>query len=183
MDLFKKDIFKLGFMSIVIVSITACASFEKKQTDADEVAQVLEYEVVQPKALNLEDYETEFSEYTFEGETEINIGDRHFLTEDKPENSAEESVFHHYYYNIAGEYDLRSSIYGDNEALQISARNEKESFDEHAYMREYVMHSLSTWSKEDFLESTYATWDMFRESLLEYQLSSFVVVQAEISME
>src|SRR5665647_2821676 len=75
--------------------------------------------------------------------------DRHFKLDVLPQNIPEELVANNYYYNIAGEFEKLSNIYGENEALKISARNTRNNFQEKVYIKEFVVKNLSVVKKDE----------------------------------
>lgn len=112
----------------------------------------------------LENYATEFPDYDFTGTVDETVGDRHFEAEVAPENIVEDLVFHDYYYDIKGEYDKLSGIYGENDALKISAKNEEKRYHEGVYIKAYSIYSLSTWSiiTSDILNYQFSFFQLFR---------------------
>jgi hypothetical protein len=131
----------------------------------------------------LEHYTERFTEkYKYTGVINETYNDRHFKLEDTPENFAEELASNFYYYNISGKYDKLYDIYGEDERLKLMAINEKMSFEKGDYIKEYVVHSLSTLTKESFKNaSTY----YFKKALVDlekFKLTDITVIKAEISM-
>ncbi|WMI81713.1 hypothetical protein [Anaerotignum sp. MB30-C6] len=49
-------------------------------------------------------------------------------------------------------------------------------------MKEYVIHSLSIWLKEEIKRKETVFLDMMKEDVLEYHLSDFTMVQVHFSM-
>lgn len=158
-----KSFILIGFMTSCFIGCTAIKE-EEPIMETQELQEITQEE--EEKAL--ENYATEFPDYEFKGILDETVGDRHFAAEVTPANIVEDLVFHDYYYDIKGEYDKLSEIYGDNEALIISASNEKKTFYEGAYMQEYIIHSLSTWTKGDFKSSEYIEKHIIVRDILKY---------------
>ncbi len=176
-----KNLKGLLLLGIIVGSLAACAQKEEKEviTQADNSLEALKTE---DQEVSLENYVEDFPDYELTEELDVTVGDRHFEAEEVPENIVEELIFHDYYYNIQGEFDKLLELYGENEALKISASNTKKRFDEGAYMKEYVIHGLSTWSKEVFQNADYDFMHILKRDILKYQFTSFSMVQADISM-
>ncbi|MDD4844858.1 MAG: hypothetical protein PHU31_11120 [Anaerotignum sp.] len=177
-----KKLKRLFLLGIFVGSLAACAQNEAKEVIMQgENSQ--EEIIMENQEVSLENYVEDFPDYEFTEELDDTVDDRHFEAEEAPENIVEELVFHDYSYDIKGEFDKLLEIYGEEEALKISARNTKKSFDEGAYMKEYVIHDLSTWSKEDFQNSDYDFMHILKSDILKNQFTSFAIVQVDISME
>lgn len=176
-----KKIKKLIIFALVTSCFTGCTAIKEEEVfmESQEFKEISQEE--EEKAL--ENYVTEFPDYEFTGILDETVGDRHFVAEVTPANIVEDLVFHDYYYDIKGEYDKLSGIYGDNESRKISASNEKKRFAEGAYMQEYIIHSLSTWMKEEFQNSEYIYKHLITRDILKYQFSKFAIVQVNMSMQ
>lgn len=172
-----KNFIIIGFITSCF---TGCTAIKEEETFAE--TQEVQEITLQEEEKVLENYATEFPDYEFTGILDETVGDRHFESEITPVNIAENLVFCDYYYDIKGEYEKLSGINGDNEGLKISAINEKKRFDEGAYMQDYIIHSLSTWTKADFKSSEYIEKHSITSDILKYQVSTFAIVQADISM-
>ena len=176
-----KKLKRLLLLGFIVGSLAACAQKEEKEaiTQADNFQEEI---LTENQEVSLENYVEEFPDYEFTGELDETVGERHFQAEEAPENIVEELIFDDYAYNIEGEYDKLFEIYGENEANKISVSNTKKRFDDGTYMKEYVIHGLSTWSKEDFLNADYDFMHILKRDILKYQFTSFSMVQADISM-
>ena len=128
-------------------------------------------------------YIEEFDEFDFTGEREATIDDRHFLIEDNPDNVVETLVYEYYYYNFNTSWDKLKEISAkENEALQISATNSEELFNEGCYLREIVLHSFDTLSFEDLKDVDLMFFSHFEEAVEKYNLNMYSVVEVEYSM-
>lgn len=127
-------------------------------------------------------YVETFYGYNFEGENEATFGDRHFKLEVLPQNTPEELVAYDYYYDIAGEFEKLSNIYGENEALKISAISKANAFNERAYIKEYVVKNLYVMKKAELEDSKSSAIYSLNEDAEKYNLTEFTIVRAEISM-
>ncbi|NCC15081.1 MAG: hypothetical protein EOM28_01825 [Clostridia bacterium] len=176
-----KRIKELIILGVLISCLSACtANVQKEKVEQDQ--DFREANSLEDQGDEWDNYVEDFSAYDFTREMNATVNDRHFEAEEAPENVVEELVFDHYYYDIKGEFDQFADIYGEIEALKISARNTKKKFEEGAYIKEYIIHSLSTWSKEEFQNSDYVEIHILKDDVLKYQLSSFAIVQVDISM-
>lgn len=117
--------------------------------------------------------------YQYSGATHIQINDRSFTLEDIPEIYPEELVVNNYYYDIAGEYDKLGDLYGENEALKISADNEKKNFDEGIYVKEYIIHDVAPIA-EDELDEMLAK--QIASDIEKYTLSDSLIIKADIDL-
>lgn len=130
----------------------------------------------------LDSYVETYSDYNFEGASEATFGDRHFKLDVLPQNIPEELVANHYYYDIAGEFEKLSNIYGENEALKISARNTRKNFQEKVYIKEFVIKNLSV-AKIVELKITKSPMTSSLEDYIEkYNLTEFTIIRVEVSM-
>lgn len=127
---------------------------------------------------NLDNTELE-TPYTYSGETQTQVNDRSFTLEDIPEIYPEELVVMNYYYDIVGEYDKLGDLYGENEALKISAENEKKNFNDGNYVKEYIIHDVSPLVKDELdemLEKQIAS------DIEKYSLSESLIIKADIDL-
>lgn len=130
----------------------------------------------------LDEYVEIFPEYIFQGKSEETSDDRHFSLKALPQNIPEELVANHYYYDIAGEFEKLSNIYGENEALKISVTNTKEDFNQGAYIKEYIVKTLSVLPKDELESATSAIAFSLEKDVQSFNLTAFTVIKAEISM-
>lgn len=133
----------------------------------------------QPEVNNPSDNTEIETPYKYSGETQTQVNDRSFTLEDIPEIYPEELVVMNYYYDIVGEYDKLSDLYGENEALKISADNEKKNFDDGNYVKEYIIHDVSPLAKDEFdemLEKQIAS------DIEKYSLSESLTIKADIDL-
>lgn len=133
----------------------------------------------QPEVNNPSDNTEIETPYTYSGETQTQVNDRSFTLEDIPEIYPEELVVYNYYYDIVGEYDKLSDLYGENEALKISADNEKKNFDEGIYVKEYVIHDVAPMA-EDELDEMLAK--QIASDIEKYTLSESLTIKADIDL-
>lgn len=136
----------------------------------------------QGESSNLENYIETFPDYSYAGETEATFNDRHFKLEDVPENLAEELVAENYYYDIAGEFDKLGNVFGENEALQISAANTQKNYQEGVYIKDLVVKNLSVIKKDELNNTQSPAAFSLEKDVTEYGLTEFTVIRAEISM-
>ena len=127
-------------------------------------------------------YVESFPNYNFEGVSEATFDDRYFRLEVMPQNIPEELVANDYYYNIAGEFEKLSNIYGENEALKISASNTRKNFQEKVYIKEFVIKNLSV-AKRDELKTTKSPMiSSLKDYIEKYSLTEFTIIRVEVSM-
>ena len=67
---------------------------------------------------------------------------------------AEELAANDYFYNISGQFDQLSEICGESTGLSISAKNTEKNFEEGYFIKDYVLHGISTLTKDEMLKST-----------------------------
>lgn len=131
-----------------------------------------------PEIDNTDNTEIE-TPYKYSGETQTQVNDRSFTLEDIPEIYPEELVVYNYYYDIVGEYDKLGDLYGENEALKISADNEKKNFDEGIYVKEYIIHDVAPMA-EDELDEMLAK--QIASDIEKYTLSESLIIKADIDL-
>lgn len=131
-----------------------------------------------PEIDNTDNTEIE-TPYKYSGETQTQVNDRSFTLEDIPEIYPEELVVYNYYYDIVGEYDKLGDLYGENEALKISADNEKKNFAEGIYVKEYVIHDVAPMA-EDELDEMLAK--QIASDIEKYTLSESLIIKADIDL-
>lgn len=131
-----------------------------------------------PEIDNTDNTEIE-TPYKYSGETQTQVNDRSFTLEDIPEIYPEELVVYNYYYDIVGEYDKLGDLYGENEALKISADNEKKNFDEGIYVKEYIIHDVAPMA-EDELDEMLAK--QIASDIEKYSLSESLTIKADIDL-
>lgn len=153
-----KHINKLTRLLLAAVLLSACTA--KPETD------------------NTDNTEIE-TPYKYSGETQTQVNDRSFTLEDIPEIYPEELVVYNYYYDIVGEYDKLGDLYGENEALKISADNEKKNFDEGIYVKEYIIHDVAPMA-EDELDEMLAK--QIASDIEKYTLSESLIIKADIDL-
>ena len=160
-----KKIHKLMSCLLVGILLTACApaSTEEPPISTDNDTKI--------------DHEDKAYEYS--GETQAQVNNRIFTLEDIPESIPEELVVNSYYFNIVGEYDKLKELYGNNEALQISADNEKKNFEDGQYVREYTIHTLDTLHENDVLDTLY---NQLAIDIEKYELHETVIIKADIDL-
>ncbi len=88
--------------------------------------------------------------YTYNGETNVNIDNRNFKLEDIPDNLAEEIVVNNFLYSITADFDSMLDILANIETHKISIENEEKHFNEDIYIRSYIIHEISTLSKDEY---------------------------------
>ncbi len=118
-------------------------------------------------------------DYTYSGETTVEIEGRSFELEEIPESSAEEVVVLDFYYSITGEFDKMKEIISDNEAHLISMENEQLDFEQGRYMQSYTIHQIETLPKDDKVKSIAEQY-----SLVEYEMInvSFTQIWSEAKL-
>lgn len=131
-----------------------------------------------PEIDNTDNTEIE-TPYKYSGETQTQVNDRSFTLEDIPEIYPEELVVYNYYYDIVDEYDKLGDLYGENEALKISADNEKKNFDEGIYVKEYIIHDVAPMA-EDELDEMLAK--QIASDIEKYTLSESLIIKADIDL-
>lgn len=152
-----KHIIKLTRLLLAAVLLSACTVKPENNTDNTEIE----------------------TPYKYSGETQTQVNDRSFTLEDIPEIYPEELVVNNYYYDIVGEYDKLSDLYGENEALKISADNEKKNFDEGIYVKEYIIHDVAPMA-EDELDEMLAK--QITSDIEKYTLSESLIIKADIDL-
>lgn len=131
----------------------------------------------------LEGYTEGFPVYEFSGDVDITFTDRHFELQDPPENIAEELVANTYYYNISCQFDELYNIYVDNDYMKILVNNTKLNFEDGVYIKDFVIHSLSTLTKEELLNLSFDFVDsLLQDDVAKFKLTHLTVIQADVSM-
>lgn len=167
---------KIGLIMTLLL-LTACsqAPVNEKSNESDKPVDIEPIEYV--------DYVETFDEFDFVEKVELTVADRHFLCEDNPENVAENLIYGFYAYNIQADWEKYNALFGEeNEALQITAENEKKAFAEGRYIKEYIIHSLKTLTLDDIATVDAGFVDLYQRDAKHYGLKAYTVVQAEITM-
>lgn len=158
------------FLSILLMAgmLSACAAPADKQPEINNHDSQNNAAQDENKASDV---------YEYHGEMNAQFNGRGFTLEAAPKSSVEELVVNNYYYDIASEYDKLSDLYGDNEALKISAANEKKNFDEGIYVKDYVIHEVTTLTQNE-IDALLA--EHIQADIDQYSLSVTAVVKADI---
>lgn len=132
----------------------------------------------------LDGYTADPPAITFGGETDASFGERHILLEEAPENVAEELTALFFYEDIAGRYDRRKELYGAGTTLGQMEDSSERQAEEGVYVREYVLHSLTTVARDGlFPEEFYGfSPQILQRDVERYGLTAFTVVKADMSM-
>ncbi len=109
--------------------------------------------------------------------------DRRFYLQDTPGNEAEDTVANSYRYELTCEYEKLSAIYGENEALKISANNIQSDHEKGIYKKEIIIHSLSTLTEEGLFSEDFQSANNVQEDVAKYGLVDFKVIAADFSMK
>ncbi len=96
----------------------------------------------------LDGYTADPPAITYSGQTDASFGERHILLEEAPENAAEELTALFFYEDIAGRYDRRKALYGAGTTLGQMEDSSERQAEEGVYVREYVLHSLTTVARD-----------------------------------
>lgn len=94
-------------------------------------------------------YQEEFEDYTYTGDTSYSSDDRTLVLEDIPENPAEQLLFASCFFNTTFEFWGLRGLQG-SENLQMSVRNAAKNAAEGLYFQNITIHELAVLSKEDF---------------------------------
>lgn len=117
----------------------------------------------------------------FDGQTEVNAGQRHFLLQEAPENVAEKLVADRYLYDITGQSTERASLYGEGSALHSALENENSQAPEGFYRDEYIVHRLETLSKDQAAALSPVFWEHVTRDVKKCGLTAYTIVLADVS--
>ncbi|WP_051280079.1 hypothetical protein [Anaerovorax odorimutans] len=114
--------------------------------------------------------------YKYKGETTVKTDDRNFVLEDIPENLAEETIAKDFLYTITGEFDKKAEIIADTEEYSFSIENEKKQFENEEFPKSYIIHNISTLTKEEY--DHYNEW---QECVEKYKLNDYKIVNVNFT--
>ncbi len=109
--------------------------------------------------------------------------DRVLLMEDSIDNELEQVVFEYYYCISSAQFDRLMGLVGENEVLQITAKNEQKNFDEGIYMSEYVLHELEVLPAEEVKKGHQHAKDDIAARIAEHDLASYALVSVDHSFK
>ena len=128
-------------------------------------------------------------DYSYTGETDIEIDDRSFVLEDPPESKAEEAVVMDFLYTITGEFDKKPEVIADIEPLRMSIEAEKNHLEEGVYIKSYVIHNIATLSEEQYANDDSSEknndplyYVNLQNLLDEYDLVDYKIVNVDYTM-
>lgn len=163
------------------VSSTAQNTARKLST-AQEIL-VTEQAVPMAAPVPWELYAQAVPEAAFSHPLEESFDDRHFKLNKAPDNALEALVAEQFYCQIAADFDAYAALLGETEIMQITAHNLKVSFDESAYVTEYLVNDISVLTQDDITEIVPVLYELEHQAVQQNELTSFAVVRAKISLE
>lgn len=129
-------------------------------------------------------------EYSYDGQTSIEVEGRKFLLEVKPDGPAQETVIKDFLYSITADFEERSKIYADKEDFVWFLDIEKDEFAFGVYIESYRIHELMTLSEIEYSIDRgeiygedpiyYEGWDQIVE---EYQLQEYEIITVHFTQE
>ena len=127
--------------------------------------------------------------YSYKGDTTIEISDCSFVLEDLPENSAEESVVMDFISTITGEFDKKLEVIADTEPHRTYIEVGKRQMEEGVYIKSYVIHNIATLSEEQYARgssSKSGNNPLFYNNLInllkEYDLVEYEIINVDFTM-
>jgi len=127
--------------------------------------------------------------YTYGGVRETAVDGRTFQLEDIPESPAEETLSNNFLYAITGEFDKMNNILADIDSHNISIENEKKAFKEGEYVESYIIHEISTLTKDEFSqkkttsgETNELYYDNWEHIVDTYALEHFEVIRVNLTI-
>lgn len=128
--------------------------------------------------------------YIYNGETEINLDGRSFELEDIPETRVEEIVINEFMFSIVGDFESISNILADTESNNISLKNEEKQFYEGNYMQSYIIHEVSTISKNEYSKEKLKNGESnpfyfygWKEVVEKYNLKEYEIVNVNFTQK
>ncbi|MBQ2829576.1 MAG: hypothetical protein IJF15_00930, partial [Oscillospiraceae bacterium] len=109
--------------------------------------------------------------------------DRVLLMEDSVDNELERVVFEYYHCISAAQFDQLMALVDEDEALQITTRNEQKNFNEGIYMSEYVLHGLEVLPAEMVKRGHQHAKDDIASRIVEHDLASYALVGVDLSLK
>ncbi len=160
----------IGFILAIALVFSACSSAPTSELSSEENSLA--------------------SNYSYFGETDMELDGRSFLLEDIPESVPEEIVVLDFYFTITGDFDMKHIILAPIESHLISINAEQERFDDGLYIKSYTIHNIETLTEEQYAnpENADGTTNLLYYSTVaahveEFALTDYSVVCIVFSME
>jgi len=129
------------------------------------------------------------SEVAALGMTELTVDNRFFRAEDIPQNIPEEIVYREFLYTITAEFDKKFDILANIEAHVIGIKNEKRLFEEGIFVQSYIIHKITTLTKEQYGQEKTVSGEMnplfylgLQQRINEFKLIDYKVVNVDFSV-
>ncbi len=106
--------------------------------------------------------------------------DRTLIVENSIDNTLEKIIYDYYYDQVSGDFSKYMELCGDTETLSIAFENEKKRFQEGLYMREYIIHDLSTLTAEDIKNLDPLSKKEILEKINCFSLTQYAIVKLDI---
>jgi len=127
--------------------------------------------------------------YSFTDKKELKVDGRILKLEDTPKTIPEEIVIKDFLYTITAEFDKKYDIFANIDSYVILIRNEKLLFEEGIYAGSYIIHNITTLSKEQYSRSTTAAGEFnplyywgYQHSVDEFGLTEYKIVNVDFSI-